>query len=76
MLGNQKNSCKTEQLALPNLKRSGFVQVFAKTLNQHMPHKTKCRCFFKEKWVCVEAPCCINKALWVIGAFNYHVSAA
>ncbi len=30
MLGNQKNSCKTEQLALPNLKRSGFVKISLK----------------------------------------------
>jgi hypothetical protein len=25
--GNQKNRCKMEQLALSNLKRSGFVQI-------------------------------------------------
>ncbi len=37
-------------MAHPNLKRSGFVFNFAKTFILSLANKTKCRCFFDERW--------------------------
>jgi hypothetical protein len=44
---NQKNRSCSLQLALTNLKRSGFVFVISELkLKKAFEHKTKCRCFF------------------------------
>jgi hypothetical protein len=64
---NQKNSCRKEQIALPNLKRSGFVFIDAKFKALiSIEHKTKCRCFFDACRIVQKAHCWIDKALWVL----------
>jgi len=40
-----------EQVALPNLKRSGFVFIVAENIAFAVANKTKCRCFFDERWI-------------------------
>jgi len=46
--GDQKNSCRITKMALPNLKRSGFVFNACKNFQPAPTNKTKCRCFFDE----------------------------
>jgi len=42
---NQKNRSRKEQIALPNLKRSGFVLIFAKPLIYHLQAKRSAAVF-------------------------------
>ncbi|ARS39158.1 hypothetical protein CA265_05515 [Sphingobacteriaceae bacterium GW460-11-11-14-LB5] len=70
---NQKNSCRIEQIAPSNLKRSGFV------FNNHNPqlfkgieHKTKCRCFFDETGAVRSHLAGLTKRFGYFGAPKYH----
>ena len=63
---NQKNSCRIEQIVLPNLKRSGFVFISAESkLSRELNTKQSIAVFLMS--VGGEEPHCrIDKALWVL----------
>jgi hypothetical protein len=63
---NQKNSCRIEQIVLPNLKRSGFVFISAESkLSRELNTKQSAAVFLMS--VGGEEPHCrIDKALWVL----------
>ncbi len=54
--GESKNSNTTVQMALTNLKCSGFVFINDDLILKNIEHKTKCRCFFDVYGVCVKGP--------------------
>ncbi|ARS40146.1 hypothetical protein CA265_10975 [Sphingobacteriaceae bacterium GW460-11-11-14-LB5] len=74
---NQKNSCRIEQIALPNLKRSGFVfNNHDSQLLKDIEHKTKCRCFFDKPGAVRSHLAGLTKRFGYFGAPKYHAPAA
>ncbi|ARS42623.1 hypothetical protein CA265_24350 [Sphingobacteriaceae bacterium GW460-11-11-14-LB5] len=74
---NQKNSYRIEQIALPNLKRSGFVfNSHDSQLLKGIEHKTKCRCFFDEPGAVRSHLAGLTKRFGYFGAPKYHAPAA
>jgi len=63
-LRNQKNSCTIEQIALKNLKRSGFVFLINQVIEEWNTKRSAG--FFDALGIAQKAHSWIDKALWVL----------